>query len=724
VATKETVPEPTPEERQAAKKKELVKFRADERGSKKALHAATKYSSGMTLDEMANKHKNLEFAKRMNPLLGKGSTQHFRIQSSHGVSQTVSYTSRFVDKLSEITEDMGISASMSVKFGTIAGSARGSFIDTDKFKESDLNFYISVKVVNQSINFRDALEFNRLDNIAEDDFNKTFGDCFISGFQEGGEFNALVSMKVLNKDKLMDIKAEASVALNAGAAEIKADANVRIAKANLSLNTETTIQVSWQGGGLIKPPEETWNIESLQRAAMRFPDNVAASPQRIYAILTKYESLRSFQAMKPPTLSPLNYENVALYTQELMDTFMSYKSLYRRLTTHIYDIQNGTLQFVTIGQDQQNAKQLSDAVKAFGLESYSSTMDGLDSARSEIRRQMNCIVIRVDLLAKEPQKLSEEETFISAVAFETLLPAVEPVARRATSSTPLTGVKFAPATKKPSDSSSSRAQASEEDKAGTSSLCYTPTELNLTEDENVLLKSYLESVPGIADIFRFTPPIGKEGIGQLFSTMDFMQSDFVLREVTVGISQGIVTSIAARYPNGLTWRRGSKSKDQAFHKLSKLGTEGIISASSTYATEISSGVMYLVGIKLFTNRGKSLVVEDPDAERVGHNRRKMGNKVFKDFETVFLNAPVAKGFLVGFWGASRETLAKTPVEIPAVYRLGCIWSAASVNADEVLYVDPIMFVFVRGMLTHLDLIGEMLNLRKPRSASFVLLFKR
>ncbi|KAJ9115968.1 hypothetical protein QFC22_005111 [Naganishia vaughanmartiniae] len=685
VSTTETaVPTPTPAERQAAKKKQLVQFRADERGSKRALHAATKYSSGMTLDEMADKHKSLEFAKRKSPLLGKPGTREYQVEDSHGVSQTVSYTSRFVDKLSEITEDMGISASMSVKFGTIAGSARGSFIDTDKFKESDLNFYISVKVVNQSVNFRDALEFNRLDNIAEDDFTKTFGDSFISGFQEGGEFNALVSMKVLNKDKLMDIKAEASVALNAGAAEIKADANVRIAKSNLALNTETTIQVSWQGGGLIKPPEETWNIESLQRAAMRFPDNVAASPQRIYAILTKYESLRSFQAIKPPSLSPLNYENVALYTNELMDTFMSYKSLYRRLTTHIYDIQNGTLQFVTIGQDERNAKQLSDAVKASGLDFYPSTMDGLDSARSEIRRQMNCIVIRVDLLAEEPHKLGEKETFISAVAFETIVPPVEPVARRATSSTPLTGVKFAPVTEKPDGSTSSKAEASEEDKAGTSSLCYTPAELRLSKDENDLLKSYLLSVPGIADVFRFTPPIGNTKTGQLFSTMDFMQSDFVLREVTIGMSQGIVTSIAAKYPNGITWRRGSKSKDQAFYKLSKLGTEGIISASITYATEIGNGVTYLVGIKLFTNRGKSLVVEDPDAERVGHNRRKMGNKVFKDFETVFLNAPVAKGSLVGFWGASRETMAKTPVEIPAIYRLGCIWSAPPLGADEVL----------------------------------------
>ncbi|KAJ9108617.1 hypothetical protein QFC19_002335, partial [Naganishia cerealis] len=681
LAKSEAAPERTPEERRVLQGKQLVKAREERRGEKKALDAATKFSSGLTLEQMANKHKNLVFAKRKNPLLGSGNTQQYQIDNSHGVSQTVSYTSRFVDKLSEITEDMGISASMSVKLGTIAGSARGSFIDTDKFKESDLNFYISVKVVNQSINFRDALEFNGLDNIAETDFTKTFGDCFISGFQEGGEFNALVSMKVLNKDKLTDIKAEASVALNAGAAEIKADANVRIAKANLSLNTETTIQVSYQGGGQIKNPEEPWNIETLQRAAMRFPDNVAASPQRIYAILTKYESLRSFQARKTPTLSAMNYENVALYTNELMDTFMSYKSLYRRLTTNIYAIQNGALQFKTVGQVQQDAIRLSDAVKESGLSTYPATLDGLDSARSEIRRQMNEIVLKVDLLADKPHKLNEKEAFISSIAFEALLPEVEPVARRAASSTPLTGVKFAPVTE-PDTSSSDNAQASEEDKANTTRLCYTPAEFSLTKNESDKLKDYLDFIPGITDVFRFTPPIGNTDTGRFFSTMDFTQSDFVLREVTIGMAQGIVTSISAKYPNGLTWTRGSKLKDQAFFKISKLGTEGIISASVTCATEIGNGDRsYIVGVKLVTNRGKSLVAEDQDAKRLGHNRRKMGNKVFKDFETVFLNAPVAKGFLVGFWGASRETMAKTPVEIPAIYRLGFIWSASPVEAN-------------------------------------------
>lgn len=43
------------------------------------------------------------------------------------------------------------------------------------------------------------------------------------------------------------------MALTVGAAEVSAEAAIDIAKANISNNTETTVQVSWSGGGFIKP---------------------------------------------------------------------------------------------------------------------------------------------------------------------------------------------------------------------------------------------------------------------------------------------------------------------------------------------------------------------------------------------------------------------------------------------------------------------------------------
>lgn len=164
---------------------------------------------------------------------------------------------------------MYISGALSVKIAIIGGSGKGSFINSDKFKESDLSFYIGVKVVNQTVNFKDALEFNTLRSV---DINKVYGDSFISGFVKGGEFNAFISMKVHNKAKLLDIKAEAKVALTTGPVNITAQANVGIARTSLEMNTETTIQVSWSGGGVIKPIDQLWNIRVSWKQPPTFPN--------------------------------------------------------------------------------------------------------------------------------------------------------------------------------------------------------------------------------------------------------------------------------------------------------------------------------------------------------------------------------------------------------------------------------------------------------------------
>lgn len=76
---------------------------------------------------------------------------------------------------------MNISGSLSIKYGAIGGSGRGSFINSDKFKESDLNFYISVKVINQTINIKDALKYQKLPSVNENNFTDIYGDSFLSG---------------------------------------------------------------------------------------------------------------------------------------------------------------------------------------------------------------------------------------------------------------------------------------------------------------------------------------------------------------------------------------------------------------------------------------------------------------------------------------------------------------------------------------------------------------
>jgi translation initiation factor 1 (eIF-1/SUI1) len=67
------------------------------------------------------------------------------------VSQVVSYTSRFVERISDVVRTMNLSAGSSIKKGTIEVGGNSLSLDETKFASSDLNAIVSVKVVNRKL---------------------------------------------------------------------------------------------------------------------------------------------------------------------------------------------------------------------------------------------------------------------------------------------------------------------------------------------------------------------------------------------------------------------------------------------------------------------------------------------------------------------------------------------------------------------------------------------
>jgi hypothetical protein len=494
----------------------------------------------------------------------------FNPTSPRGPSQTVTYTSRFVDRLSDVMDDMSVSGSLSIKAGKIGGSGKGSFIDSDKFKESDLNFYISVKVVNQTINFKDALAFNPLRSVDEKTFREVYGDAFVSGFVEGGEFNALISIKILNEAKKTDIQTEAKIALTAGAAQIEAEANVRIARSNIETNTETTIQVSWSGGGHIKPMEQQWDIQSIMAAAARFPDLVADCPQRTYAILTKYDSLRSFVAAKPAFYTPLQYENAHIYTNALLDSFVSYKALYKRLGEQISGIQDKVLEMIPWSDNEkEKVANSSTAVTMIGLKdqktglypflelnsNFEASVKGLSDACTAIHRQMARIVNEVDLIEQNPKIATDEdhaEPYQSPVTFEARIPTVEVPERLRMKSHPLSGKKIAA---KPLSENQQKKQIGEEEKHAEREPLYIPTDMLEKTEQDTFDKLLCEN-PVHGTHFRASRAVGDSLGGNPFNNLDFLKADWKIRSISTEMADGALVYLAVSYENGLLVEKG------------------------------------------------------------------------------------------------------------------------------------------------------------------------
>jgi hypothetical protein len=111
--------------------------------------------------------------------------------------------------------------------------------------------------------------------------------------------------------------------------------------AELLEDSEVTISVNWIGGGEIKKPEVPWTISSVIAVANAFPSMVARCSAKTSAVLSKYSSLRSFNTWLFARQKEdekwyekdviLNYAPCAIYTADLFDALMAYKSLWKRI---------------------------------------------------------------------------------------------------------------------------------------------------------------------------------------------------------------------------------------------------------------------------------------------------------------------------------------------------------------------------------------------------------
>ena len=696
-----------------------------EAAQKAMAEAIATKKDALTLEDLNKIKAQNQFADRFDGIVNSDRTYTFDASAPRGPSQTVTYSSRFIDKLSDVTDDMCISGALSVKMAKIGGSGRGSFVDSDKFKQSDLNFYVSVKVVNQTINFKDALVYNSMRSCepGSDDWKKVYGDSFISGFVEGGEFNAIVSMKVHNKAKLLDIKAEAKVALTTGPVDIPAEANVGIARTNLEMNTETTIQVSWCGGGHIKPMEQPWNIQSIMEAAARFPSLVANCPQRTHAILTKYDSLRSFVSLRPAKYSPIQYENAQIYTNVLMDAFMSYKSLYKKIGDQAINIQNKTLEFeaspksdgtdstlsashsspgmpmaqTAIGQAATSGdKRALIAAKSYAAAlaaavettAFKASLEGLSDARKFIRRQMLYVVNEIDLIEKDPKVATDEEheePFQSPTLFETRLPNMKVPDALKPKSDPLTGKRIMAKTQTEDELMNEQI---EQDKLQNESPALYQMDQDLSLEEVRSLDEVRKKVPKVGKHMQVSTAAPKTDKGALFNNLDFLDPEWQVDSISISVTKrGCVGAVEVVYENGLILRKGLAAENLVRKTLGNFQAgERIFAVAIEHGMPTGSRDPRVLSVCMYTNRGRRLLGQAVKNEILPGGKVSKDGVVYEDVHTVYLDSAFGTGTLKGFFGWLDTDEVKG-----GILRLGLIWgdSTSKSRANTVAEPAPI-----------------------------------
>ncbi|CAE6476509.1 unnamed protein product [Rhizoctonia solani] len=313
-----------------------------------------------------------------------------RATSERGISQVVSYSSRIVNRASEVTRSLNVSAAASVKNGGIRTAGHQSGLDDTKIATSDINLVISVKVTNETTTLGThpkIFEIPGLQDTVENSearFHQVYGDSYISGFVVGGEFHATMSIKVLDRSQKNEIISDLTRKLGKTKDKSLQETTNRLRDTfNDSMKqAETSISVHWRGGGKIKADDEQWTIESLFTAAAAFPNKVAKSPQRCWAILTRYPNNPSFMKSSFKSIPVHDYSNVQQYAADLFDAFVQYKSCLLRI---------------------KDALDLPlDYISGPGIEPIEMRVEALISARGEIKKEMFKIISAVEDIDLSP----------------------------------------------------------------------------------------------------------------------------------------------------------------------------------------------------------------------------------------------------------------------------------------------------------------------------------
>ncbi|KAJ5294392.1 hypothetical protein N7508_009213 [Penicillium antarcticum] len=382
------------------------------------------------------------------------------------VSQVVSWEAGFVDNISEVTEKLNIKGALQITCDAIGGGAgaEASYVNNSGFAKADVKYDITVKVTNERRIADDVVEFCPLPHAPEGKFTELYGDCFISGFIEGGVFHALVTKTKEEKSALKrmegEMKIEASLAR--GAVKVEGSGGGGKSDETKEEHYSTQISVNWSGGGDIKSDGIVeWDVKNLMQVAMEFPDNVASCPQRTFAILTKYTALRSYH--EQTTLgSPLDYENAGIYTGGLLDAYAEYKTLWKDIHQTISDVNsrnasarprevvpgmkayaesfdadykerltqyNGVVKTIEANREAYKGVTVEKPLPPNEVVPYRGDLFDLDKARRDCRFEMIKIVREVNEVTVNPQIATDPNRnwrYLSPNIFKLLVPTTAP----------------------------------------------------------------------------------------------------------------------------------------------------------------------------------------------------------------------------------------------------------------------------------------------------------
>ena len=233
----------------------------------------------MALSKAISFNPNMEFGVGVDDLTGETRGIIFdydSIKYTSGLSsvgQTGYFFMKIVEDAETLFQSMNVSAEAGGRYGLFSADAKFDFMNTSKFNSQSTFLIARVQINNRQKQFFKANikpeVIELLKNGEETLFRERYGDFYVQGITDGGEFNAIVEIKCFSKEDERKIASELQATYGTPIAGAELDVKVKSEELKSVKHKEITISCFQVGG---KGPGITFEttIEGLIEKAKNF----------------------------------------------------------------------------------------------------------------------------------------------------------------------------------------------------------------------------------------------------------------------------------------------------------------------------------------------------------------------------------------------------------------------------------------------------------------------
>ena len=208
--------------------------------------------------------------------------------------QTVSYNMQLISTVEDLYDSIGVSVAAGGRYGLFSAQGKVQYAKEVKFN-SQSTFLLARCFVEKAFQqFEEATlkpEASKLLKNGDDKgFQERFGDGFVRGMLQGGEFHVVISMSSISRTQ----QEELAVSLQAkyGGLFAEADLDVKLENKTREQVSRTELNVTtFQRGGIGPETSLTKDVEGVMARLQAFPAIVEANPVSYGVQVASYRTL-------------------------------------------------------------------------------------------------------------------------------------------------------------------------------------------------------------------------------------------------------------------------------------------------------------------------------------------------------------------------------------------------------------------------------------------------